>query len=75
MMNQQRTTAIKFGKWAVALVDCQLHYFSDKSLVKVRDVHPTFDKNDLYELVVKIAAKEEIPESSFIFVDHENLWK
>lgn len=57
MATVKRTNVVKFGKFAIALEKDQLMYFTDGELSKVRDVNPSFNNNDLYDLAVRISEK------------------
>ena len=58
-MTPKRTNTVKFGKYAIVLEKDQLMYFTDGELSKVRDVNPSFNNNDLYDLATRIADKNE----------------
>jgi hypothetical protein len=51
------TNTVKFGKFAIVLGKDQLMYFTDGELSKVRDVAPSFNTKDLYDLAVRISEK------------------
>ena len=52
-----RTNTVKFGKFALVLEKDQVLYFTDGEITKVRDVNPSFNNNDLYDLAVRINEK------------------
>lgn len=60
MSTVKRTNTVKFGKFAIVLEKDQLMYFTEGELSKVRDVNPSFDNNDLYDLAVRISEKNEL---------------
>lgn len=53
----KRTNTVKFGKFAIVLEKDQLMYYTEGDLTKVRDVNPSFNNNDLYDLAVRINDK------------------
>jgi hypothetical protein len=59
MATAKRTNTVKFGKFAIVLEKDQLMYYTGGELSKVRDVNPSFNNNDLYDLAVRITEKNE----------------
>jgi len=59
MATAKRTNTVKFGKFAIVLEKGQLMYYTSGELSKVRDVNPSFNNNDLYELAVRITEKND----------------
>jgi hypothetical protein len=57
MTPAKKTNTVKFGKFAIVLEKDQLMYFTNGELSKVRDVNPSFNNNDLYDLAVRISEK------------------
>ena len=56
--NQDRTNAIKFGRYAIVLEKEQLSYYLDGEVVQVKDVSFEFSHKDLYDLGVRISSKK-----------------
>ena len=56
--NQDRTNAIKFGRYAIVLEKEQLNYYLDGEVVQVKDVSFEFNYKDLYDLGVRISSKK-----------------
>ena len=54
-----RTNTVAFGKYAICLQKDQLNYYTGGELTKVRDVNPSFNNVDLYELAERISSKNE----------------
>ena len=59
MKSFKETNTVKFGKYVICLDKEQLHYYMHGNLVKVADVNFEFTNQDLYDLAVKIARKNE----------------
>jgi hypothetical protein len=57
MTPAKKTNTVKFGKFAIVLEKDQLMYFTNGELSKVREVSPSFNNNDLYDLAVRISEK------------------
>jgi hypothetical protein len=60
------TNMIAFGNIAISLEKEQLNYYVNGNLTKVRDVGPLFDVNDLHDLGVNIATKNNLGPVKFV---------
>jgi len=56
----KKTNAVSFGKFGIILEKEQLSYYSEGEIVQVRDVTYEFTLDNLYELAVRIATKQNL---------------
>lgn len=56
--NENRTNAVKFGRYGIVLEKEQLSYYFDGEVVQVKDVNYEFNYKDLYDLAVRISSKK-----------------